>query len=413
MSGPKYSTAEIEAIRLQALLQQLEAEIENERRKILVAELKEKSHAFANLKKAYSILNIDGVLNSTADLLKDSSIAELLTAQKITADKICSFSPSKSENSQKLTDTINELDRRTEVLSRLMGQIKASMDDLNIEYSRKRTDNMESAFKEKTRESKNITKERSSLRLQQLYSELLELMIGDSGSDSALKSAQELITNRNVDEGYKVQMLSERVNAAKVEQGYQKGKKERNGLKMECQALYSLLGKVERRIPETINELTELKGKLEKEARQRKSSEYIAQCMEEVMSNVGYNILSSDVLTTPKDKVERNIYDVSDESVLNVSASETGAIMFEVLARKKGDAVSANQCAAVKQDMERFCPDYSLIKRKLAEKGIILKGEVLYEAAEKYVRAIDVKSTGDSNRRANNNRKKEGRLIDG
>ncbi|GHV57836.1 hypothetical protein FACS1894216_22420 [Synergistales bacterium] len=97
---------------------------------------------------------------------------------------------------------------------------------------------------------------------------------------------------------------------------------------------------------------------------------------------------------------------MSENSVLNVSASDTGAIMFEVLAKRDGDVLTAQKKASVKADMEHFCPDYAVIKKKLAEKGVILTQEKLYPADEKYVRAVDVGAATGADRRAHVARKK-------
>ena len=110
--------------------------------------------------------------------------------------------------------------------------------------------------------------------------------------------------------------------------------------------------------------------------------EYVNDSLSAVMSDLGYNIVGSETLTDQK--VEKEYYDFSEHSVINISSSQGGALMFEVMGK---DSERGGK-SEVKADMERFCPDYDKVKVGLSAYGIVLEREKLYDPDEKYVRFV-------------------------
>ena len=119
----------------------------------------------------------------------------------------------------------------------------------------------------------------------------------------------------------------------------------------------------------------------------------IKRIYQEVMSEMGYTISSEEILT--EQKMEKQFYDYSPNSMVSIATSSSGAVMLEVVGKNKANG--ANSKTAVRMDMERFCPDYERIKEGLKAYGIIMADKKLFPPDEKYVRFID--SNTDHNRR--------------
>lgn len=63
------------------------------------------------------------------------------------------------------------------------------------------------------------------------------------------------------------------------------------------------------------------------------------------------------------------------------------------------EKVTNGSTAAVKSDMERFCPDFQKVKQGLQQYGISLTDKKLCPPDEKYVRFVDVNKTASNDRR--------------
>lgn len=127
--------------------------------------------------------------------------------------------------------------------------------------------------------------------------------------------------------------------------------------------------------------------RLKKVLAEKEEYNYIVDSINEIMIELGYNVISSDIMKKVNRTIVDNIYEFDDKSVLNVFTSDNGTIMFEVtgISNEKKEPTSLDKLK-IKESMDNFCNKYSLIKEKLAERGILFGKENLKPAEEKYAR---------------------------
>lgn len=143
---------------------------------------------------------------------------------------------------------------------------------------------------------------------------------------------------------------------------------------------------------------------------EKEDYEYVIESVDEAMNELGYNIISSEVLKKVNRKIVDNIYEFDERSILNVFTSDNGTMMFEItgVSDKKRE-MSSLEKLKIKESMDSFCGEYEIIKKKLEKKGIVFGRENLRKADERYVRnrVIDSKRIKVENRmsvRKNKNR---------
>ena len=95
--------------------------------------------------------------------------------------------------------------------------------------------------------------------------------------------------------------------------------------------------------------------------------------------------------------------------MIQAAVSDNGAVMLEVMGKK--EVLSDSDKASVVQDMQRFCPDYNIVKERLRKRGIILTNENLFPADSQYVRSIPL-DDAESRKNRRGVRKKEHLYVD-
>lgn len=119
---------------------------------------------------------------------------------------------------------------------------------------------------------------------------------------------------------------------------------------------------------------------------------YIVKTIDEVMEEMGYNIIASDIVERKNRKIVDGIYNIDDDTAINVYTSNNGTVMFEVtgISNKKQE-LSSTERIKLKEKMEDFCEDFMIIREKLKEKGVVFAKENLREPSEKYakLRVVD------------------------
>lgn len=128
------------------------------------------------------------------------------------------------------------------------------------------------------------------------------------------------------------------------------------------------------------------------EKRECEHYKYIVKTIDEVMEEMGYNIIASDIVERNNRKIVDSIYNLDNDSAINVYTSNNGTVMFEVtgIANEKQE-LSSTERVKLKEKMEDFCDDFMVIREKLKAKGIVFVKENLREPSEKYakLRVID------------------------
>ena len=131
--------------------------------------------------------------------------------------------------------------------------------------------------------------------------------------------------------------------------------------------------------------------RLQKLIEEKTQIEYITQSVDEVMKDLGYDVIATDFLTTPQKKSIHHIYEFEQGNVINVYTSDNGSLMFEVSGVKENDEPMTDlEKLKVKESMESFCTKYPEIKGRLRERGIQMNNEDLKPPGIRYARAISL-----------------------
>ncbi|WP_139488213.1 hypothetical protein [Brevibacillus dissolubilis] len=132
---------------------------------------------------------------------------------------------------------------------------------------------------------------------------------------------------------------------------------------------------------------------LQEQLRKKEEQEYIAETVNEVMRELGYEIIATDTIQTPKRNVLHNMYGLADNTAVNVMTSDNGSILFEVTGYSdEPRELTSRDKLQIKESMELFCTNYSAVREKLMEKGIVIANENLAPPDEKYARIVDTRN---------------------
>ena len=150
-----------------------------------------------------------------------------------------------------------------------------------------------------------------------------------------------------------------------------------------------------------INKLIELNQNLHQTLRQQEEHQYIADSLNEVMSEMGHNIIASKIMEREKEKKYHSVYSMGEHTAINVHHSSDGGVMFEVSGFAKANGkVNEIDKLRVKEGMESFCGTYEVVKNKLEAKGIYVSNEKRKPPHERYARFIDIDTiTGNKKRK--------------
>jgi hypothetical protein len=219
-------------------------------------------------------------------------------------------------------------------------------------------------------------------------------------------SVQQIVCNERVDEHYKLEQVRMRHKAflatcKKYEQEIEYNQRfliEFNNLHLTYLTLCNMLNESPKEyIFEVNKDGLEVINKLKIEIEQcrtnlakKEESEYITRSINEVMEELGYEIVATDFLSTPKRDVIHNIFEFEQGNVINVFTSDNGSLMFEVTGVKKTNDLTELEKLKIKESMDSFCTKYELIKSKLHAKGIKLASENLKPADVRYAKSIDI-----------------------
>lgn len=136
----------------------------------------------------------------------------------------------------------------------------------------------------------------------------------------------------------------------------------------------------------TINELEAL-------IMEQEEQEYIAECVDEVMTEMGYDLIGKRDVKKKSGKHFRNeLYSFSDGTAVNITYSQEGQISMELGGLAREDRLPTDdEATALTQDMESFCDEFSEFERRMAEKGIIVGNRIaIMPPSTEYATIINV-----------------------
>ena len=118
--------------------------------------------------------------------------------------------------------------------------------------------------------------------------------------------------------------------------------------------------------------------RIKKNAAEDDEQTYISDCLDEVMTEMGYSVLGSREVTKRNGKRFRNeLYTYCDGTAVNVTYSSDGKIAMELGGIDTSDRVpTAQETEKLCNSMEHFCDDFKEIEKKLLAKGVVLADRV-------------------------------------
>ena len=127
--------------------------------------------------------------------------------------------------------------------------------------------------------------------------------------------------------------------------------------------------------------IAELKAeisKLEAEALENSEQEYIAEAIDEVMEEMGYDLIGSREVTKKSGKRFRDeLYTFSEGTAVNIRYDNQGKIAMELGGIDKTDRLpSSSEASRLEDEMVAFCDKFTEFEKRLAAKGIICKNRV-------------------------------------
>ena len=387
MSGPKYSEVFLERRRLLMLKAQLEAEIEKQKCAQIISNI---NASIENCNELISTIDTDKYckLIQTADsIVKNKTVINEI--RKLIEEMQCLFTQSCSlnGNSDELIKKLSSCDKKKIKIKNIDAQIKHLLKKLNIQYNEQQQTNREIEFENTTWDS-SIEIINISQTLLQAYNDVIEKLLGCSDFENEKAKYDSILNNHSFDDNYKIAQIKRYYDAYLVEQQSDSDNEEiikyRNDFIVLSSQLYGSCAQ----IPNDLDDLKEAISVMIEELQQKKVGEYIADSVNRVMTDLGYSMLSHEILE--EQKMDKQHFDYSTTSAVTVASSDTGSMMLEVVGKKVDNA--DGNVAAVKNDMEHFCPDYAKVKKGLEDYGITLTDKKLCQPDEKYVRFVDISS---------------------
>lgn len=400
MSGPKYSRAYIrEMQRLKQLAKELEEQLENSKKTQVLSDIAKLEH----IRQKYCS---DRIVGECERIVPE---AELLISDSKTLQKLKS---TLTEIKQRKIESCNTSGNSVELLKRYhklqgdMHKLKNSLlllKDLKKQLAIEATD----ALQKKNAEeffSMNWTDTGEKINtipngLQEIYYEVLEVL-SETENYEQIKSLIDETIMKTGDTEYKKRQLELRMKAIEVENNRSHDNTRVLSLINELQGMYELLDWEEKDIPREQHSLEQKVAEVRLVLEQKNAAKYIANCVHQVFAEKGYVLLEDCVISNKSGQVQKDYFEFGEDALINVSMSEKGQMLFEVVGDGTEGGMDESRAAKLESEMRRFCPNYAEIKEILRVRyGISLEDEYVCEPDRKYAKAIDVATNKRGQRR--------------
>ncbi|MDR1321079.1 MAG: hypothetical protein LBK56_06595 [Gracilibacteraceae bacterium] len=120
---------------------------------------------------------------------------------------------------------------------------------------------------------------------------------------------------------------------------------------------------------------------------------YISDCVNEVMAEMGYDVIGSRTVVKRSGKRFRNaLFSYGDGTAINITYDPSGQIAVELGGIDRTDRIpTAEEAEALHEDMESFCSDFQNFEKRLQAKGVMMKSRVsLAPPAAEYAAIINL-----------------------
>lgn len=403
MSGPKYSDYVLERQRLLQIQAQLEAELERSKCNQITEQINECLERSDLYFSQIDIAKFEKNITTAEEIVQSKTVLNELKKLISELKKEIAKSYGIKGNSEVLANALSSYENKLKRVKNLVSRINHLMRELNAQYNQQRQENLSIEF-ENTEWEAPVIASSISENLMKAYSDILEQIMDCENFEQEKAKYDAIMQNHTIDDNFKIKQMKMRFDAYLVEKQSDTDNEELLKLRSEFVVLSNLIYGECIEVPDDIEELKKEIAEMLIEAQSQKVGEYVAECIDKVMTELGYSVVGSEVLSAQK--MTKQHYDYSSDSAITVASSESGAMMLEVVGKKNEDGTNGST-AAVKADMERFCPDFQKVKKGLQQYGVTLTDKKLCPPDEKYVRFVDVKKTTSTDRRITaRNRKK-------
>jgi len=133
--------------------------------------------------------------------------------------------------------------------------------------------------------------------------------------------------------------------------------------------------------------------KLEMIVYKQQEQRYIYDCVDEVMSEMGYDLIGKREVTKRNGKRFKNeLYTFNEGTAVNVTYSSDGQISMELGGISRQDRIpTAAETEILTADMESFCDEFEEFEQRLREKGVIIGNRIaLSPPSAEYAAIINV-----------------------
>lgn len=165
---------------------------------------------------------------------------------------------------------------------------------------------------------------------------------------------------------------------------------------------------------EAISILLDKISELEKEQLEQKEKEYIAQCIDEAMEEMGYALSGHrEVEKKSGKRFSNKLYKFDEGTAVCVTCSSDGQITMELgLVDTEDRLPTDTESSELKDDMTSFCDEYRKIEEKLREKGVEPKRIQVLPPDAQYAQVINVSDYDMTNDMGDRSAKKRKRRVE-
>ena len=124
--------------------------------------------------------------------------------------------------------------------------------------------------------------------------------------------------------------------------------------------------------------LDEAITEMEKIVVKQKEQAYIADCVDEVMQDMGYDLIGRRQVRKKSGKQFKNeLYQFGEGTAVNITYSPEGQISMELGGIAREDRIpTAEETDILTRDMESFCSEFAEFERRMKEKGVIVGNRI-------------------------------------
>lgn len=145
--------------------------------------------------------------------------------------------------------------------------------------------------------------------------------------------------------------------------------------------------------PEDYSQVQSEIDKLELIVYKQQEQSYIYDCVDEIMSEMGYDLIGKREVTKRNGKRFKNeLYTFNEGTAVNITYSSDGQISMELGGIARQDRIpTAAETEVLTADMETFCDEFEEFEQRLREKGIIIGNRIaLSPPSAEYAAIINV-----------------------